>query len=49
MRIYKHVIYGDGLGGVRFIIEGHPVLARVGGPPMSLAGPGQRPRGEGQN
>ena len=37
-----------GGGGVQaqiqeFIIEARPVLARVRGPPRSLAGPGQRP------
>ena len=55
MCVYKylfnnHVIGWEG-GQARiqvFIKEGVLYLRGVGGLPMSLAGPGQRPRGEGQ-
>ena len=50
----KHVIvclcvWGGVRRGFRYLLyRGRPVFARGRGSPMSLLGPGQRPRGEGQ-
>ena len=51
--VYKYVFNKQVGGGVQswiqvFIIEGRLYWRGIGGRPWSLAGPGQRPRGEGQ-